>query len=60
MIKTVVFNAEHTIYTSNMLPYYIERWQSYEIDDIYDFKCIETILQMEKGNLELNDEYVKD
>ena len=60
LIKTVVFNAEHTIYTSNMLPYYIERWQSYEIDDIYDFKCIETILQMEKGNLELNDEYVKD
>ena len=26
------------------MPYYIERWQNYEIDDIYDFKCIETIM----------------
>lgn len=30
----------------HMLPYYIERWQNYEIDDIYDFKCIETIIEM--------------
>lgn len=51
LIKTAVFNQEHTIYTSNMLPYYIERWQNYEIDDIYDFKCIETIMQMEESKL---------
>lgn len=47
LIKTLVLKSEHTIYTSNILPYYIERWQNYEIDDIYDFKCIETIMQME-------------
>lgn len=51
LIKTSVFRQEHKIYTSNVLPYYIERWQNYEIDDIYDFKCIETIMQMEGDKL---------
>lgn len=51
LIKTSVFSAEHKIYTDNVLPYYIERWQNYEIDDIYDFKCIETIMKMESGKL---------
>lgn len=46
LIKTSILKAQHTIYTSNVIPYYIERWQNYEIDDIYDFKCIETIMQM--------------
>jgi hypothetical protein len=27
------------------MPYLIERWQNYEIDDIYDFLCVETILK---------------
>lgn len=51
LIKNAVFRKERAIYTSNILPYYIERWQNYEIDDIYDFKCIETIMQMEGGKL---------
>lgn len=51
LIKTSVFKKEHKIYTSNILPYYIERWQNYEIDDIYDFKCIETVMQMEEDKL---------
>lgn len=51
LIKTSVLKREHTIYTSNILPYYIERWQNYEIDDIYDFKCVETIMQMEGNKL---------
>jgi CMP-N-acetylneuraminic acid synthetase len=51
LIKTSVFRKEHKIYTSNILPYYIERWQNYEIDDIYDFKCIETIMHMEEDKL---------
>lgn len=51
LIKTSVFKKEHNIYTSNIMPYYIERWQNYEIDDIYDFKCIETIMEMEADKL---------
>lgn len=51
LIKTSVFKKEHSIYTSNIMPYYIERWQNYEIDDIYDFKCIETIMEMEADKL---------
>lgn len=51
LIKTSVLKNEHTIYTKNVLPYYIERWQNYEIDDIYDFKCIEAIMEMEAGQL---------
>lgn len=51
LIKTSIFRKEHKIYTSNILPYYIERWQNYEIDDIYDFKCIETIMHMEEDKL---------
>ena len=47
LIKVDVFKEKHTIYTENVLPYYIERWQNYEIDDIYDFCCIETIMRME-------------
>lgn len=51
LIKTSVLREKHTIYTSNVLPYYIERWQNYEIDDIYDFKCIETVMQMERDKI---------
>lgn len=51
LIKISVFKDKHTIYTSNILPYYIERWQNYEIDDIYDFKCIETVMRMESDKL---------
>lgn len=42
----------NTIYMKNILPYYIERWQNYEIDDIYDFKCIEAIMKMEEKQWE--------
>lgn len=42
------FKDTHSIYMKKMLPYFIERWQNYEVDDIYDFKCIEAIIKMEK------------
>lgn len=51
LIKISSLKRWHTIYTPDMLPYYIERWQNYEIDDIYDFKCVETIMQMERDKL---------
>lgn len=45
LIKVERFMETNTIYTNRMLPYYIERWQNYEIDDIYDFRCIEAIMK---------------
>ena len=51
LIKISKFKETHTIYTDNVLPYYIERWQNYEIDDIYDFICIENIMKMEIDKL---------
>lgn len=51
LVKISVFKETHTIYSKNMLPYYIERWQNYEIDDIYDFICIENIMKMESDKL---------
>ena len=45
MVKTEVFKQEKSFYTKNVIPYYIERWQNYEVDDIYDFIAIEAILK---------------
>ena len=45
LIKTKVFLECMSVYTENILPYYIERWQTYEVDDIYDFICIEAIMK---------------
>lgn len=51
LIKVCKLKECHNIYTDHMLPYYIERWQKYEIDDIYDFICVESIMKMEKDNM---------
>ena len=45
LIKVSRFLETHTIYTDRMVPYRIERWQNYEIDDIIDFRCIEAIMK---------------
>lgn len=45
LVKTSVFKEKHSFYTDNILPYFIERWQCYELDDIYDFYCIESIFK---------------
>lgn len=34
-----------TFYQKRTIPYYLERWQAYEIDDIYDFLCAEAIMK---------------
>ena len=44
LVKTSYFEKEKLFYSEYSIPYFIERWQNYEIDDIYDFLCIETIL----------------
>jgi len=48
MIKTSIFKSKKTFYTDNIIPYLIERWQNFEIDDIYDFFCVETILKIKQ------------
>jgi len=40
-----------SFYQKKILPYVIERWQNYEVDDIYDFKFIETIIKGKKGEI---------
>lgn len=39
------FKKFRTFYLERTMPYFIERWQNYEIDDIYDFICVENILK---------------
>jgi CMP-N-acetylneuraminic acid synthetase len=45
MLKVNVLRREKTFYTKNVIPYFIERWQNYEIDDYCDFICVESILR---------------
>lgn len=45
MIKTNILKCKKSFYTDNIMPFFIERWQNYEVDDIYDFLAIETILK---------------
>lgn len=45
MSKTGKLLETGTFYQERTIPYFIERWQNYEVDDIYDFICIETILK---------------
>jgi CMP-N,N'-diacetyllegionaminic acid synthase len=43
--KTKQLQLEKTFYTNKTTAFVIERWQQFEIDDIYDFICIEAILK---------------
>jgi CMP-N-acetylneuraminic acid synthetase len=45
--KTPVLLGEKTFYLSNAAWYQIERYQAYEIDDIYDFLCVESVMKHE-------------
>jgi CMP-N,N'-diacetyllegionaminic acid synthase len=51
--KVDTYLKTRTFYQAKTLPYFIERWQNYEIDDICDFFCIEAIMKVKKeGKLE--------
>ena len=45
MLRCNLFMETKTFYSGRIVPYIIERWQNYEIDDLYDFLCIEAILK---------------
>ena len=47
IVKTEVFKNEQTFYPDNMLYHEIKRYQWYEIDDIYDFLAVESIMKYE-------------
>ena len=42
--KTDAYLKSKTVYQEKTIPYLIERWQNYEIDDIYDFVVMEAIM----------------
>ncbi len=48
LVRTDYFEKNQLFYGKDSLPYIIERWQCYEIDDIYDFTAIEAILKYQK------------
>ena len=43
--KTDALKKHKTFYQERTLPYFIERWQNYEIDDACDLICIEAIMK---------------
>jgi len=43
--KVETLKKTRTFHQENTIPYLIERWQNYEIDDLCDFLCVETILK---------------
>jgi CMP-N,N'-diacetyllegionaminic acid synthase len=43
--KVESLKRARTFYQENTIPYLIERWQNYEIDDLCDFVCVESILK---------------
>ncbi len=48
LAKTEKLVEYKTFYQEQTIPYFIERWQNYEVDDLYDFICIEAILEYTK------------
>lgn len=47
--KTNVLLAENTFYTKRCTYFKIKQYQNYEIDDIYGFLCVESIMKHEWG-----------
>lgn len=45
LVKVKAFLDQKTFYPKRTLPYFIERWQNYEVDDIYDLKCVEAVMK---------------
>ena len=45
--KTSNFLEEKTFYTNRSTYFSIKRYQNYEIDDVYDFLCVESIMKHE-------------
>lgn len=46
--KVETYKNKKTFYLDDTLPYFIERWQNYEIDDAIDLCIIDAIIKMRK------------
>lgn len=49
IVKTLALLEENTFYTRRCMGFLINRYQNYEIDDIYDFLCVESVMKHEWG-----------
>lgn len=49
IVKTETLRKYRTIYPRRTMAYKIQRYQNYEIDDLYDFICIEVIMKHQWG-----------
>ena len=45
LTKVKAFRAVPTFYQQRTLPFFIERWQNFEIDDAADFVCVEAVMR---------------
>jgi CMP-N,N'-diacetyllegionaminic acid synthase len=51
VVKTASLLREKTFYTSRCSYYQVKRYQNYEIDDLYDFLCVQNVMKHEWGLL---------
>ena len=50
-VKTEALARWRSFYPPRVLGYTIERWQNYEVDDLFDWLCVEAMLQHFGGRL---------
>jgi hypothetical protein len=44
LAKVATLRSERTFYPERTSPLPIERWQNYEVDDVYDLLAVEAVL----------------
>ena len=49
--KVSVYKEKRTFYAGKIIPYFIERWQNFEIDDEVDFAIAETLMDIKNRSL---------
>lgn len=47
--KTSVLLEQNTFYTTRCAGFVIQRYQNYEIDDLFDFLCVERVMEHRRG-----------
>ena len=50
-VKVAALRAHRSFYPPRVIGYPIARWQNYEVDDEFDFLCIEAVLRHFNGHL---------
>jgi CMP-N-acetylneuraminic acid synthetase len=56
--KTATFNSDDAFYQDHTLAYVIDRWQSPEIDDIFDFVTVEAIMNHQQEQVAMYEQLV--